>query len=462
MADLKILIVDDSAAARSFIVSRLASRKSQIREAADGEEALALIRQDQAFDLILTDIDMPRLDGIQLCKKLKTDPLTQSIPVIMISNFDSDEDVEKGFRAGASAYISKAEVKERLVQTIDDTLSQTDFRGGRQILVVEDSEAIRRLVSGYLAQSGFEVLVAADGEEALEKLKENKPDLVLSDITMPGMDGLQLLKTIKSDPQKADIPFVVMSVHKERRYMHYMIEHGAASYLVKPFKLDELIILIDRLLSDQFRLILKEKERVTLERDMLLASIASLINALEARDSCTKGHSMTVSQIVTGMATFTEASEEEIERLTIGAKLHDVGKIGIRDEILFKKGRLTQEEYAIIKTHPEVGASILGSIPGLASILPMVLHHHERYDGRGYPAGLKGNDIPFWARMIAVADTYDAMISNRPYRKGKSFNEVLDTIREVNGTQLCPECVEIFFDWISKNEPKVLSCKFDE
>jgi response regulator RpfG family c-di-GMP phosphodiesterase len=462
MADLKILIVDDSSAARRFIASRLASRGSYIREAADGEEALTLIEKDQSFDLILTDIDMPRIDGIQLCKKLKADPATQSIPVIMISNFDSDEDVEKGFRAGASAYISKAEVKERLLRTIDDTLSQSDFRNGKQILVVEDSEAIRRLVCGHLARSGFEVLDAADGEEAVEKLKASRPDLILSDITMPVMDGLQLLKAIKRDPRTAGIPFVVMSVHKERRYMHHMVEHGAASYLVKPFKLDELIILIDRILSDQFQLILKEKERVTQERDMLLASITSLINALEARDTCTKGHSLTVAQIVTGMATFTEASEEEIERLTIGAKLHDVGKIGIRDEILFKKGRLTEKEYEIIKTHPVVGAAILESIPGLAAMLPMVLHHHERYDGTGYPAGLKGNDIPFWARMIAVADTFDAMIGNRPYRKGRSFNEVLDTIREVNGTQLCPECVEIFFDWISKNEPKVLSCKFDE
>lgn len=462
MADLKILVVDDSSSARTFISDLLASFKASVEEAHDGEEALAIIRGGSCFDLILTDKDMPRMDGIQLCRKLKSDPLCQSIPIIMISNFDSDEDVERGFQAGASSYVSKAEVKERLPQAIEDILSRSNFRRKQQVLVVEDSEAIRRLVTGYLAQAGFDVLSADNGHAALEILKDRKPDLILSDIVMPGVDGLRLLKIVQSDSELAGIPFVVMSVHKERRYMHHVVEQGAVAYLVKPFKLDELVILIDRILSDQFLLLLKEKERITQERDMLLASIASLINALEARDTCTKGHSMTVAQIVTGMATFTDATEDEIERLNTGAKLHDVGKIGIRDQVLFKKGRLSPEEYAIIKTHPEVGATILESIPGLADILPMVRHHHERYDGTGYPAGLKGNDIPFWARMIAVADTYDAMISNRPYRDGVSFNEVLETIRKVSGTQLCPECVDIFFDWISKNEPKVLSCKFDD
>lgn len=193
---------------------------------------------------------------------------------------------------------------------------------------------------------------------------------------------------------------------------------------------------------------------------MMLASITGIINALEARDICTRGHSETVAEIVTGMASFTEATEAEIERLSIGARLHDVGKIGIRDDILFKEGKLTPAEYEKIKAHPRHGATIVESIPSLVDTLPIILHHHERYDGSGYPDRLKGEKIPFWARMVAVADTYDAMVSTRPYRRGVGFDDVLETIADVSGTQLCPECVDLFMRWISEHEPRVLAAKF--
>ncbi|MCK5341443.1 MAG: HD-GYP domain-containing protein, partial [Desulfobulbaceae bacterium] len=238
---------------------------------------------------------------------------------------------------------------------------------------------------------------------------------------------------------------------EKRRHMKKSIQRGAAAYIVKPFRIEELIILIERILSDQFLLLLKQKENLTMERDMILAGITSLINALEARDSYTKGHSESVATIVTGMAELGGMDQKKIERLTFGARLHDIGKIGVPDALLFKRGKLTKDEYDQIKLHSEMGSNILAPIPSLADVLPLVMHHHERFDGRGYPHGLKGEEIPLWARMTAVADTFDAMSSDRPYRKGMEFEHIMMVIKDVRGSQLCPDCVDLFLKWTLAN-----------
>jgi len=178
----------------------------------------------------------------------------------------------------------------------------------------------------------------------------------------------------------------------------------------------------------------------------MLASITSLIEALEARDQYTRGHSESVADIVTRMAAHRQEDDAKQEILSIGGKLHDLGKIGVPDSILLKAGQLTAAEFAILQRHPSIGADILGSIPTLKEIIPVILHHHERFDGKGYPAGLKGEKIPLWARMTAVADTFHAITSDRPYRKGLSRDEAFQIIADNKGTQLCPECVDLFFD----------------
>ena len=152
--------------------------------------------------------------------------------------------------------------------------------------------------------------------------------------------------------------------------------------------------------------------------------------------------------LVAEMAAYMDAKPDDIESLTIAGRLHDLGKIGIPDSILLKPGRLSDDEFTIIKDHPVVGATILGSIPSIKPMLPVILHHHERFDGKGYPDGLKGDKIPLWARITAVADTYHALTSDRPYRKGMAEEKAFAIIEDVRGTQLCPECVDIFFQII--------------
>ncbi|MBF0495560.1 MAG: response regulator [Deltaproteobacteria bacterium] len=448
MSETSILIVDDSLAMRRGLRQCINLPSAQLTEAVDGQEALELaaIRN---FDLIITDIDMPRMNGIQLCKSLKTNPATKAVPVIMVSSFDSDEDIDRGFQAGASAYLIKNEARSSLMTTIQDVLPKVEFRGKRLILVVDDSLVIRRMVEDGLVQAGFRVLTAENGKKALEILQTTRPDFILSDIDMPEMDGFSFCQAVQANPDLVIIPFVVMSANSDRGHMMRMLRRGAAAYITKPFNLDQLVIMVEKILSDQFQLLMKDRERLEADRRMLLATITSLVSALEARDAYTRGHSEAVATILSGMASLMGATELEIETLTIGGRLHDIGKIGIRDSVLLKPGHLTDEEFAIIKQHPTIGANILRSVPSLAEVITVALHHHERFDGKGYPEGLAGQNISLWARITAVADTYHALTSDRPYRKGFMPDKAFQVLRDVRGSQLCPDCVDLFFKWIT-------------
>ncbi|MBC8430827.1 MAG: response regulator [Desulfobacterales bacterium] len=459
MPAIRILIIDDSALFRKSIKKILGPLDSEIILASDGQEGLDLALREH-FDIVISDIEMPKINGIKLCQRLKNNPATQSVPVVMVSLFDSDSDIDKGFQAGAAAYISKHEIKNSLLETVENILSKSRFNRDRLILVVDDSSIVRHIVENGLAKAGFKVITAEDGKKALALLDTYRPDLIISDITMPCMNGFDFCEAVQSDPDLAMIPFIVMSAKTDRSYMQRMIQSGASAFICKPYNIDELVILIEKILSDQFLLLLKEKERLESERNSMVASITSLITALEARDKYTKGHSEAVGRIVSGMLSMTGASRKEIETVTMGGRLHDIGKIGVRDKILLKPGSLTAEEYSHIKQHPLIGIKILESIPSFSEVLPMVLSHHERLDGKGYPHGLKGDQIPLWARMTAVADIYDALTSDRPYRGKMTHDKALQIIEDARCTQLCPDCVDLFLKWNAKDNtaPDPMPC----
>jgi putative nucleotidyltransferase with HDIG domain len=320
------------------------------------------------------------------------------------------------------------------------------------VLIVDDSRSVRNLVSDGLLKVGFHVMTAENGKAALRMLGGRPPDLIISDIDMPEMDGFAFCQAIHSDPAMSGIPFVVMSSFADRGNMMRMIQRGASAYIVKPFNIDQLVILVEKLMSDQFLLLLKEKDRLDAERNLILASITSLVSALEARDSYTRGHSDAVSRIISGMAALSGATKMEIETVSIGGQLHDIGKIGVRDQVLLNPGRLTEEEFAHIKQHPVIGAEILRPVESLSEVVSIVMSHHERVDGKGYPHGLRGDKIPKWARMTAVADTYDALTSDRPYRKGIPQEKALQIIEDIRGTQLCPNSVGLFMRWIDSRD----------
>jgi len=446
---LNILIIDSSIAMRSGLKALLGPLNANLTEASNGLDGLHLLSQT-AFDVIITSVDMPKMDGLELCRRVKRTPATQAIPVIILSSSDADVDVNSAIQAGASAYIAKREARTRLYDTVQKILAKSPSQPERTIMLVDDSRPIRIMLQKGLLEAGFRVIPAENGKEALALLSKNRPDLILTDINMPEMDGFQLCEVVRSDPEYATIPFVVMSTINDPTQMREIIKYGATDYMVKPFNVDEMVIHIERFLADRFQLLLKDKERLDTEREMLLGSITSLVVVLEARDPYLKDHAEAVARIASGMAALTGVSKKELETVTIGAKLHDIGKLGLRDEILFKSESLNEQELGFFRQHPRIGAHILQSIPHLPSeIGSIVLLHHERPDGKGYPKGLKADQIPKWAGITAVADMYHVLISERPYGKGLPPEKALQIIEDRSGTELCQEYVYLFLDWMA-------------
>ena len=320
---------------------------------------------------------------------------------------------------------------------------------GLKILVVDDSLSICRFLEKELVKEGYRVFTAENGLAALDIINTTLPDLILSDVYMPEMGGIELCRALHENPLYAQIPFVVMSTENDTHNMKEMTRFGAAAFIIKPFNIEQLSMTLNKIFSYEFRLLLKENERLDSEHKLLLAGITGLVRALEARDKYTRGHSERVSHILAGLMEYLGGSNLDIERIQMAGRLHDIGKIGIRDNVLLKADLLSDEEFAHIKQHPSIGASIIQTIPSISDILPVVYSHHERIDGKGYPQGLAGQEICLWARMTAVADTYDALTSDRPYRKGMSHQKALEIINTVSGSQLCPDTVRLFCDWCS-------------
>ena len=433
---------------RNALNKILSSLNINVDEASNGLEALKRSSL-KIYDLIITDIDMPNMDGFKLCEELKKNPMTEFIPVVILSSYDKETDIEMGFQVGAAAYISKENIQTQVQPVIKELLRKSIFFKDKKVLVVDDSEIIKNIVKDGLIKAGFNVITVNSGKKALEFLWKDKIDLVISDLEMPEMDGMELCKAMHTINELKSIPFILMYCKEYNISMRRMIQLGASACIIKPFEIDQLIVLVEKILSDQFMLLLKEKERLELEQKYMLASMTSLIQALEARDPCTRGHSENVARMVKDMAKSINADISELENLEIAAKLHDIGKIGIPDNVLLKPGKLTDEEYKIIKQHPSIGAEIIKPVSSFANAIPVVLNHHERFDGKGYPEGLKGSKIPFWARLTSVVDVYDALTSNRAYRVAMPRDKALQIIEDSKGTQLCPESVDLFFKYIS-------------
>ncbi|WP_321403836.1 response regulator [Maridesulfovibrio sp.] len=443
MLNPQVLIVDDSKTIRSVISSELKKYSIDVTEAADGLQGLNYTRE-RHYDLVITDITMPGLDGYQLCTEIKKNPDTQSTPVIMLSSNERHEQIERGFEVGAAAYVTKNKARKDLLPYIREILNRAKLLRDKLVLVVDDSKYILNVVESGLTSAGFKVITARNGLEAFEMVSEVAPHLILSDINMPVMDGIKLCEKVQNHPGLSHIPFVIMSSGSDRRTMRELLHKGAAAFLVKPFNIDQLVITAEKLLSDHFQIILQQRELFKKERTLLMGSITSLIQALEARDSYTKGHSDTVSNLSVSIAKKLGLKESERERIAFAARLHDLGKIGIRDDILLKNGPLTDNEFAKIKEHPVLGADILSPIPSMEDIIPAVLHHHEKMNGTGYPHGLSGNKIPLWARIISTADVYDALTTDRPYKKAFTHQQTMEFIDNICPNELCPECVRAF------------------
>jgi len=289
------------------------------------------------------------------------------------------------------------------------------------VLVVDDLDANLRLLEQLLKAQGYAVLCAGDGQEALELVGLEHPDVIISDVRMPKRDGFELCRELKASPQTRLTPVVLMTGSQEIEDRVRAIDAGADDFLTKPIDRPEL--------NARVRSLMRVK-RFTDDLDSAEAVLRSLALMVEARDAYTQDHCARLASYATELGRELQLSDDDLLTLARGGYFHDIGKIALPDSILLKPGDLTPEEYERVKEHPVVGDRLCGDLRALHRVRPIVRHHHERLDGSGYPDGLSGDAVPLLAQIISIVDLYDAMTTTRPYREARSPSAAIAQLQE--------------------------------
>ena len=323
------------------------------------------------------------------------------------------------------------------------------------VIVVDDDETNLKMAGHILSKAGMRVTAIKSGEALIKYLEEKDvPDMILLDIKMPGMDGFETLSRIKQIKRAKDVPVIFLTADEKEQTEADGLTAGAGDFIKKPF-MPEILTIRVRHMIDLDRLqrnLAHEVEKKTKENERLFIQVVSaLASAIDAKDTYTNGHSSRVAGYSREIARRFGYSGKQLEDVYMMGLLHDVGKIGIPDAVINKPSKLTDDEYDIIKSHPVMGARILGKIKEMPALQRGARWHHERYDGKGYPDGLSGEDIPEEARIIAVADAYDAMTSHRSYRKPLPQGVVREEIENGIGTQFDPEFARIMLAMIDED-----------
>ncbi|MGH7694744.1 MAG: HD-GYP domain-containing protein [Gemmatimonadaceae bacterium] len=348
-----------------------------------------------------------------------------------------------------------------VVQTVTPSMPQRAPRpNAGYVLIVDDEPQLRRVLSRLMLSDGFEVDEATNGKEALAALQRRAATLVLSDLYMPELDGMELLKETRA--RHPDTAVIMITAVTDVSTAVHCLSLGAMDYITKPFHLEEVRARVRQALERR-RLLLENKdyqerleERVAQQahrlEQLFLASVQSLADALEVKDKYTHGHSMRVAMYSVAIARRL-GLEDAIQDIELGGRVHDIGKIGVQEAVLNKAGPLTDEEYKHVMTHPMNGWRILQPLlREMPRALNIVRSHHERFDGRGIPDGLAGEQIPIEARIAAVADTFDAMTSARPYRPGLAIDAAIAEIKRCCGAQLCPQVAAAFLALVEEGK----------
>ncbi len=296
-----------------------------------------------------------------------------------------------------------------MAQPILKQQDQLDLNAAPKILIVDDNHTNVELISMHLKPFNYNIEKAYDGEQALEAVARAHPDLILLDLMMPKLSGYEVCQKLKSDPKTALIPIVIVTALRELDDKIKAMERGADDYLIKPFNKIELTTRVTSLLK---------LRTLYSELDHCESIMFTLVESLEAKDVYTRGHSERVAKFSVILGIALGLPPKDVEDLRRGSLLHDIGKIGVKENILNKEGRLTSDELDHIRSHPARGFEICKELNSFKRLLPIIRWHHERMDGKGYPDGLKGEEIPLLARICSITDAFDAMTSHRPYRKG--------------------------------------------
>lgn len=326
-----------------------------------------------------------------------------------------------------------------------------------RILVVDDENALRNALVRFLSNQGFSVSAAGTGQEAIDLVGRESFEVMLLDIRMPGMSGIDVVpEVLHQDP---DLAILMLSALTDATSAAICMQRGAIDYLTKPIELNDLSKAIARALRRRDTLMqsreisswLKEEvQRRTQEiererrkqQQLTVSTLEALVNALEAKHPWLSGHSARVAAFAATVAHHMELSDDEVEDVRMAGRLHDLGKIGVRESVLNRGGKLSVEEYQHVKQHVLIGSQILAPLTHLGQIVAFVRGHHEHWDGSGYPDGLSGNDIPIGARIICAAELYDALTTTRPYQEKSTPEQAVERMRALSGTVLDPAVVD--------------------
>ncbi|MDF1876799.1 response regulator [Sulfurimonas sp. SAG-AH-194-L11] len=311
-----------------------------------------------------------------------------------------------------------------------------------KVLLCDDELMNRKVASKILKKEGFEVVEACNGLEALDILKLEEIDLILMDLMMPVMDGYEATKIIKNDEKTASIPLIIISALSDREAITKGLKLGANEYISKPFDIIEFVLRVKNAIK------MGELQNNKNEKDIVYI----LSKTAEYRDNETSMHTQRVGEMAAAIVEIFGWDSTDTELMRLAAPMHDMGKVGIADNILLKAGKLTDEEFSVMKTHAEIGHSILSQkkTPLLALAAEIALTHHEKFDGSGYPKGLKEQEIPLSGAIVAVVDVFDALLSERPYKKAFPLEKTLEIIKAGSATHFNPEVVDIFFQNLQK------------
>lgn len=333
------------------------------------------------------------------------------------------------------------------------------------ILLCDDELMNRKVASKILNKEGFSVIEAQNGQEAIDILKTTSIDLILMDLMMPVMDGYEAIKIIKEDGDLSSIPLIIISALSDKKAINKGLELGADEYLTKPFDIVEFRLRIknaikigiyQNMLKDNKKFLESQVKEKTKELQNAFEEIQKsekdivsiLAKTAEYRDNETSAHTIRVGEMSALISSKLGWSDEKVELMRLAAPMHDIGKVGIEDKILLKPGKLDEDEFARMKEHSQIGYSILSQkeTPLLKLAAEIAQTHHEKYNGKGYPRGLSKDEIPLSGAIVAVVDVFDALLSERPYKKAFTLDRTLEIINSDSGSHFNPEIVEIFMN----------------
>lgn len=451
----KILIIDDDIM-NLKMEQYILENTYDVICAKSGEEGLDMLHKN-AVDLVLLDLYMPNMNGLQVLQKIREDKAISDVKVIFLTASGMKTDVTEAIRLGALDFIKKPFVPTELLERIKRVLQLAK----KDSILVVDDDKMNLMLTQKILGIRYDVSCVSSGKEAILYLQDNVPDMILLDLHMPEMSGLEVLDEIRNMDKVSDVPVIFLTADSERKTEIEIFKAGAMDYIQKPFIAEVVIRRISRILElyhyqqslqqevDQKTTELRESNRKFNNLSMQVAM--ALASAIDAKDTYTNGHSVRVAEYSRELARRMGRSMQEINDIYYIGLLHDIGKIGIPDQIINKPERLTKEEYQIVKDHPKIGAEILENISEIPSIAVGAHWHHERYDGQGYPDGLAGEEIPEVARIIGVADAYDTMTSKRSYRDILPQDVARNEIENGKGTQFDPIIADYMLEMIDED-----------